>query len=84
MVPLVMVATDKLIDKLRNETIEKSELVTLLSRFGFKRYGGKGSHEVWGDEKVADLHIVLATHTKEIPRYQLRQIIKSLKKRSLL
>lgn len=79
-----MVSTAKLSDKLENETIKKNELETLLSRFGFKRYGGRGSHEVWGHPDFSDLHIVIATHTKDLPRYQLRQIAKSLRKRGLL
>ncbi len=79
-----MSATEKLIQKLLNQTIKKQELETLLSRFGFVCVGGKGSHHVWGHRNFTDLHIVIASHSKEVPFYQLRQIEKSLKKRGLL
>lgn len=79
-----MVATQKLIDKLANQSIKKSELETLLAHLGFVKLRGKGSHEVWGHNEYADVHIVIATHNKEVPRYQLRQIENSLAKRGLL
>lgn len=76
-----MVATEKLIGKLSRQNIKKSELETLLTRLGFRKFRGKGSHEVWGHTEIADIHIVIATHTKEVPSYQLKQIEKSLKQR---
>ncbi|MBI4366876.1 MAG: type II toxin-antitoxin system HicA family toxin [Deltaproteobacteria bacterium] len=79
-----MVAHGKLIQKLRNQTLTKVELTTFLHQLGFARFGGKGSHEVWGRNDLPDVHIVIATHVKEVPRYQLRQIEKSLSKRGLL
>ncbi len=79
-----MSGTEKLVEKLLNQSIKKKELDTLLGRLGFKVFGGKGSHEVWGHPKFEDLHMVIATHSKEIPQYQLRQMTKSLKKRGLL
>ncbi len=79
-----MSSTEKLIQKLINRTLRKSELETLLIRLGFSRFRGKGSHAVWGRKDIADLHIVIATHSKEVPFYQLKQIEISLKKRSLI
>ncbi|MBI2335971.1 MAG: type II toxin-antitoxin system HicA family toxin [Deltaproteobacteria bacterium] len=79
-----MVATSKLVEKLANGTIQKKELVTLLSQLGFEKFRGKGSHEVWGHRKYPDVHIVIAIHSKEVPKYQLRQIEKSLRKRGLI
>lgn len=79
-----MASAEKLIDKLRGGTIKKKELETLLGRFGFSEYGGKGSHKVWGHPQYKDIHIVIAAHSKEVPRYQLRQIEKSLAKRGII
>ena len=79
-----MSSLDKLIFKLENQTLKKAELENLLHRLGFQKFGGKGSHEVWGREDIPDLHIVIATHSKEVPFYQLRQIERSLKKRGLI
>lgn len=79
-----MPSIEKLIQKLLDQTLKKTELETLLGRLGFEHFGGKGSHEVWGRKDLPDLHIVIATHSKEVPYYQLRQIEKSLKKRGLL
>lgn len=77
-------STEKLVEKLRAGALKKADLETLLKRCGFEKFGGKGSHEVWGRRDLPDIHIVIATHSKEIPRYQLRQIEKSLEKRGLL
>jgi predicted RNA binding protein YcfA (HicA-like mRNA interferase family) len=63
--------TDKLLKKLQNETISASELRTLLVKLGWLLDGGKGSHEVW---KKGLQRIVLATHGKEIPRYQIKSV----------
>lgn len=79
-----MVSTPKLIEKLSRQAIKKNELETLLERFGFVKMRGKGSHEVWAHRDFADVHIVIATHVKEVPFYQLRQIEKSLFKKGLL
>ncbi|MBU0506896.1 MAG: type II toxin-antitoxin system HicA family toxin [bacterium] len=79
-----MVTTIKLITKLEKQTIKKAELDTLLTHLEFKKYRGKGSHEVWGHKDYSDVHIVIATHTKEVPRYQQKQIFKILNKRGLL
>ena len=79
-----MVATQKLIEKLANQTVKKADLETLLLRLEFVKLRGKGSHEVWGHKDYEDIHIVMATHTKEVPVYQLRQIEKSLKSRRII
>jgi predicted RNA binding protein YcfA (HicA-like mRNA interferase family) len=74
---------EKLFSKLLNGTILKRELETLLSRLGFEKLRGKGSHEVWGKKGVADA-IVLASHHKEVKRYQIKQVIEVLRKGGLL
>lgn len=79
-----MSSTEKLIQKLVDRTLRKAELETLLTRLGFQRFRGRGSHEVWGRQDLQDLHVVIATHSKEVPFYQLKQIEKSLRKRSLI
>ena len=79
-----MSSVKKLIQKLENKSLKKSELETLLGQLGLEKMRGKGSHEVWGKKEISDLHIVIATHTKEVPMYQLRQIENSLKKRGLI
>lgn len=79
-----MVSTQKLIEKLSRQAIKKSELETLLERFGFTKIRGKGSHEVWAHPDYVEAHIVIATHTKEVPFYQLRQIERLLHKKGLL
>lgn len=79
-----MASIEKLITKLKEHTIKKKELETVLKRFGFSEHGGKGSHKVWGHSQYADIHIVIATHSKEVPQYQIRQIEKSLTKRGIL
>ena len=79
-----MSSTEKLVQKLNNKTIKKAELETLLMRFGFEKFSGKGSHQVWGKRDIPDLHIVIATHSKEVPSYQLKQIVNSLSKRGFI
>lgn len=79
-----MSSTEKLVEKLKAQTIKKSDLETLLMRLGFQKFRGKGSHEVWGRKDVPDLHIVIATHNKEVPRYQLRQVEASLSRRGFI
>lgn len=55
----------------------------LLRKFGFERSGGKGSHEKW--VRLPEDHIiVLATHGKEIPQYQIRQVIAALRHSGLI
>lgn len=73
--------SDKYIEKLLNLTLQKRELDTLLSRLGFIKRSGKGSHERWHREGHA---FTVATHNKEVPKYILRQIRDYLKQNKLL
>jgi predicted RNA binding protein YcfA (HicA-like mRNA interferase family) len=66
---------EKLITKLKNETISASELRTLLSQLGWVLDRTRGSHEYW---KKQNHLIVLATHIKELPRYQMKQVKEKL------
>ncbi|MBX7148715.1 type II toxin-antitoxin system HicA family toxin [bacterium] len=84
MVPNDMGSAESLIEKLDRQNIKQSELETLLSRLGFIKIRGKGSHEVWGHHQYPDIHIVIASHSKDVPSYQLRQIKKSLQTRGIL
>jgi predicted RNA binding protein YcfA (HicA-like mRNA interferase family) len=79
-----VVSTPKLIQKLTSQTIKRPELNTLLSKLGLELFRGKGSHRVWGHRNYPDLHIVIATHGKDVPKYQLKQIENSLKKRGII
>jgi predicted RNA binding protein YcfA (HicA-like mRNA interferase family) len=79
-----MVTINKLITKLEKLIIKRAELHALLKTLGFLKFRGKGSHEVWGHTDYTEVHIVLATHSKEVPKYQLKQIVKALSKRGLL
>lgn len=73
---------DRRFEKLLNLTIKKKELESLLSNLGFERSPGKGSHVKW--VKFGCPVIVLATHSKEIKPYQLKQVIKILHEAGLL
>lgn len=67
----------RLLEKLKNFSLKKRELETLLKNLGFEKQAGKGSHEKWLKAKLPP--IIIATHSKEVPAYQLRQVIKVLK-----
>lgn len=73
---------DKRLEKLLNFTIKKKELEALLSNLGFQCSRGKGSHVKW--IKAGCPVIVLATHSKEIKPYQLKQVIKVLQEAGIL
>ena len=73
---------DKRFEKLLNLTITKQDLESLLIRLGFEKKPGKGSHVKW--LKAHCPPIIVATHSKEIKHYQLRQIIKILKDYNLI
>ena len=70
-----MSKTDKLKVKLANGTIDAREARTLLSKLGWSKLAGKGSHEKWTKDGQI---IILATHTKELKPYQIRQIQESI------
>lgn len=65
-----MSKTEKLLEKLKRGAINALELKTLLRHLGWILDRTKGSHEVWvNDSKL----FVLATHSKELKPYQLKQ-----------
>ncbi len=65
------------LEKLSNHTIKSRELETLLLRLGFQKKSGKGSHVKWIKEGLPP--IVIATHSKEVKPYQLKQVIQVLR-----
>lgn len=66
-----MSKTEKLLQKLKNEKISAAELRTLLVKLGWALDRTRGSHEVWVS---GSKRITLATHTKDVPRYQIKQV----------
>lgn len=72
---MIMSKIEKLLEKLKNETISASEVRTLLKKLGWALRNKVGSHEHWS---LNDKRITIATHGKEIPFYQIRQIKKEL------
>ena len=72
----LMTKAEKLRNKLINETISASEARTLLEQKGWILERTRGSHERWHKENQQPLTI--ATHEKELPRYQIKQIKKAL------
>ena len=74
---------DKRIEKLKNLSISKKELEGLLKKFGFQISGGKGSHIKW--TRLPENNVLtIATHKKEVQRYQLKQVIRTLMDAKLL
>lgn len=66
-----MGTTEKLIVKLNNGGISANELRTLLLRLNWVLDRTKGSHEQWlGPSKQ---RMTLATHTKELKPYQIKE-----------
>ena len=66
---------EKLLAKLKNESIAAHELRTLLGQLGWILARQKGSHEQWlKNGKV----ITLATHSKDLKPYQIKQVLKAL------
>lgn len=70
------------LEKLLNNTIKGKELETLLLRLDFKKRAGKGSHAKWVKKGLPP--IVIATHSKEVKPYQLKQVIQVLRIGGLL
>ena len=70
-----MSKADKLLTKLRNGSISAKELRTLLGQLGWILARQKGSHEQWLKN---DKLITLATHSKEVKPYQMKQVLKAL------
>ncbi len=73
---------DKRVEKLLNQTISKKELEALLNNFGFRCRSGKGSHMKW-IKKGCDV-IIIASHSKEVKPYQIKQVIQVLRKGGFL
>jgi len=67
--------TEKLLVKLANRTISAQEARTLLNRLGWTLARQKGSHEQWLKNGRV---ITLATHSKDLKPYQIKQISKAL------
>lgn len=70
-----MSKSDKLIQKLKNRTIKASEARTLLKQSGWKIKNQVGSHEQWVS---GNKRLTIATHTKEIKPYLMKQIEEAL------
>jgi predicted RNA binding protein YcfA (HicA-like mRNA interferase family) len=70
-----MSKTDKLLAKLKNRTISAQELRTLLGQLGWVLARQKGSHEQWLKNGQV---ITLATHSKDLKPYQIKQVSKAL------
>ena len=70
-----MSKADKFLKKLQNGTISAKELETLLKQLGWSISNQKGSHVSW---KYKDKRVTVATHGKEVPAYQIKQIKKAL------
>lgn len=68
-----MSKADKLLAKLKNGSISAQEMKTLLGQLGWVLARQKGSHEQWlKNGKV----ITLATHSKDLKPYQIKQVLK--------
>lgn len=71
-----MSRTDKLLEKLQNGSINAKEARRLLNKLGWILDRQVGSHEQWvgpGQERLT-----LATHTKELKPYQIKEILKKV------
>ncbi|OQW50759.1 MAG: hypothetical protein A4S09_11435 [Proteobacteria bacterium SG_bin7] len=64
-----MASREKLLDKLRNGSIDANELRTLLGMCGGILKRTKGSHEQWS---VNGKPFTLATHSKDLKPYQIK------------
>lgn len=71
-----MSKTEKLKQKLRNGTISAAEARTLLKKYGYVERACDGSHEAW--RKDGSPGVTIATHDKDLKRYQIKQIQKAL------
>lgn len=65
-----MAKNDKLKSKLKDGSISGRDLRTLLQQEGWALERNRGSHEVWA--RIAQT-FVLATHSKELKPYQIRE-----------
>jgi predicted RNA binding protein YcfA (HicA-like mRNA interferase family) len=71
-----MSKTEKLLAKLSNGMLSAAEARTLLGKLGWlQARSGGGSHEQW---KKNGRVLTIATHSKELKPYQIKQIAKAL------
>ncbi len=76
-----MSTSDKLFEKLNNGSISAKELRTLLNKSGWTLDRTKGSHEQWiGPLKQ---RMTIATHTKNLKNYQIKEAQIKLKQKGL-
>lgn len=66
---------EKLLEKLKLETIKADELRTLLSYEGWIKRRQRGSHELWQKNGV---NFVLATHSNNLKLYLIKEAKKIL------
>ncbi len=71
---------DKLVIKLQNGTISAGELRTLLKKMGWQMEENGSSHQQWWHPTniYPNNRFTLATHTKDLKPYQIKEIIKKL------
>jgi len=62
--------TDKLLEKLKNGSIDAHDLRTLLKKLGWDLDHSTGSHEVW---KKGAHRFILAAHGKDLKPYQIKE-----------
>ncbi|MBI4402985.1 MAG: type II toxin-antitoxin system HicA family toxin [Deltaproteobacteria bacterium] len=67
---MTLTRTQKPIEKLRRGTLDGNELRALLKKEGWMLDRVKGSHEIW---KCGSQTFVLATHSKELKPYQIKE-----------
>jgi predicted RNA binding protein YcfA (HicA-like mRNA interferase family) len=65
-----MTKAAKLLEKLKNGSLDAQELRTLLKQNGWVLERVKGSHEVWTKDAET---FILATHSKDLKRYQVKE-----------
>ena len=73
---------EKILQKLLNLNISGQEVENFLTRIGFEKRQGKGSHSMWFQKGFEP--IVLARHGKEYKKGYLREIIRVLKAGGLI
>lgn len=78
-----MSKTEKLLQKLENGNIKADELRTLLGKMGYELKNTEGSHEQWvhPNKSYPERCFTLATHSKDLKPYQMREAKKRLLKK---
>jgi predicted RNA binding protein YcfA (HicA-like mRNA interferase family) len=74
-ISFIMSKTDKLLEKLKNGTIDGPESESLLKKLGWVLNRQKGSHQVWakGNETL-----ILIAGRRELKNYQIKDLQKAL------